>query len=293
MYGDNENRKLEEKEKEKDINEVNDSNIIPFCIKNILESTLEENIHNEDFLTEKNKELNNFIENNIHINIYNDKENEKYIVCDDFEFNNINSECFLNYQNKNCPNIEILGEKNSSTNPHIKLFVKEKKNKKRKRNYININKLNFDFEKEDFASTSNDEIITIKHQNENINNNYINMENKIIRELIEPPPIPFNEKFRKYNKEISDLYTKSKNSDETLNIYLASQLLCLKEENTFVNANYFINEYFDNFIMKKLNIANSSDENIINQNKDLQELLKYLMSWYFSGFYSGKMSVLK
>ncbi|KNG75154.1 hypothetical protein PFMG_01124 [Plasmodium falciparum IGH-CR14] len=122
------------------------------------------------------------------------------------------------------------------------------------------------------------------------------MDDDIIKNLIMPPVVPFNDMFKKFNKEISDIYIKNKNNNiEDLNIFLASQLLCLEEkEDTFINENNFINSNFDSFILKKLKIINDPDcNNFSNQNKDLQKLFMYLMSWYFSGYYSGKMSVLK
>ncbi|KAI4837121.1 hypothetical protein MKS88_003591 [Plasmodium brasilianum] len=322
MSGNNENYNGIRKEKTNELSNesiLNDENIISICITNVLKSSLERNLENEDFLNKKNEELTNFIESNGKDNISVNEEKDKYGTGDDLEFVNvINNKPFLNNEHKIKNWGETANEGNIVYNPSINILADRKKNNKRKRNYLNINKINFDFEKEDFACSSSDELISLKYTRENelegeygeefegeyvkyytnvctkenINNYLINMNNETIRSLIEPPPIPFNETFQKYNKEISDIFMKYKKNDDTLNIYLASQLLCI-EENAFTNENNFISSNFDQFIMKKLNVVNPTIDNTMNQNKDLQELLKYLMSWYFSGYYSGKMSVLK
>ncbi|SOV24637.1 conserved Plasmodium protein, unknown function [Plasmodium sp. DRC-Itaito] len=296
---------------DEETNEINDENIIGICIKNILESTFEKNLHYENFLVTKNIELNNFIkENNIsddnlkvldtmddgdipYNKIYNEdilnikKKNDHDIISEDINYTN-------DFKNYNTNNSNIY----SFNNNESKEINKKKRERKRKRNYLNINDYNFDYDDEDFVESSNE--LILKTQND-IENNYetsklINMDDDIIKNLIMPPVVPFNDMFKKFNKEISDIYIKNKNNNiEDLNIFLAPQLLCLEEkENTLINENNYINSNYDSFILKKLKIIDDTENNnFSNQNKDLQKLFMYLMSWYFSGFYSGKMSVLK
>ncbi|SOV18177.1 conserved Plasmodium protein, unknown function [Plasmodium gaboni] len=296
---------------DEETNEINDENVIGICIKNILESTFEKNLHYENFLVTKNIELNNFIkENNIsddnlkvldtmddgdipYNKIYNEdilnikKKNDDDIISEDINYTN-------EFKNYNTNNSNIY----SFNNNESKEINKKKRERKRKRNYLNINDYNFDYDYEDFVESSNE--LILKTQND-IENNYetsklINMDDDIIKNLIMPPVVPFNDMFKKFNKEISDIYIKNKNNNiEDLNIFLAPQLLCLEEkENTLINENNYINSNYDSFILKKLKIIDDTENNnFSNQNKDLQKLFMYLMSWYFSGFYSGKMSVLK
>ncbi|GAW81652.1 hypothetical protein, conserved [Plasmodium gonderi] len=304
---------------------LNDETIIPICIKNILECTLEgNNAESVQFLKHKNEELNNFIEKNIREVISpEEKYGDKYRSEDDMEFTILsrnstggNNKDVNNYCENILNNNREIHNLETSANEHIKVpntfgtcGVNEKKRNKTKRRYIDVDQMNFDFEKEDFACSSNDEFVRRKYadvgeyaneytnecENKHLIINNINLKSEAIRSLLEPPPIPFNHFFQKYNKEISDVYIKhkkKKNSEDTLNIFLESQLLCI-EEDTFKKENSFINNNFDNFITKKLNVVNSTNEDKIYKNKDLQELLKYLMSWYFSGFYSGKMCKLK
>ncbi|SBS84992.1 conserved Plasmodium protein, unknown function [Plasmodium ovale] len=316
-------------------NLLNDENIIPICIKNILESTLEENIENRDFLREKNNELNNFIERNIQDNITHDGEEDKYKSDDDLRFMNINKNAFFLNNQHNFEDAQVKGNEESVVpNSSISSLKNEKKRNKRKRKYIDINQINYDFE-EDFSISSDDELVRRKstygkgtkndsengypnvyqgeyqyvdsftdecpsaHGQRKVSSSHINMNSQLIRSLITPPPIPFNDTFKKYNKEISEMFTKYKKKGDSLNIFLASQFLCIEEEeDAFANEHSFISKNFDNFIMNKLNAVSSTSENandnsVSKEDKDLQELLKYLMSWYFSGFYSGKMSILK
>ncbi|SOV18424.1 conserved Plasmodium protein, unknown function [Plasmodium sp. gorilla clade G2] len=296
---------------DEETNEINDENIIGICIKNILESTFEKNLHYENFLVTKNIELNNFIKEN---NISDDNLKVPDTMDDgDIPYNMIYNEDILNIKKKN--DDDIINEdinytnefKNYNTNNsniysfnnnESKEINKKKGERKRKRNYLNINDYNFDYDDEDFIESSNE--LFLKTQND-IENKYdtsklINMDDDIIKNLIMPPVVPFNDMFKKFNKEISDIYIKNKNNNiEDLNIFLAPQLLCLKEkENTLINENNYINSNYDSFILKKLKIIDDTENNnFSNQNKDLQKLFMYLMSWYFSGFYSGKMSVLK
>ncbi|KYN97367.1 hypothetical protein PGSY75_1360400 [Plasmodium gaboni] len=296
---------------DEETNEINDENVIGICIKNILESTFEKNLHYENFLVTKNIELNNFIKEN---NISDDNLKVLDTMDDgDIPYNKIYNEDILNIKKKN--DDDIINEdinytnefKNYNTNNsniysfnnnESKEINKKKRERKRKRNYLNINDYNFDYDDEDFVESSNE--LILKTQND-IENNYetsklINMDDDIIKNLIMPPVVPFNDMFKKFNKEISDIYIKNKNNNiEDLNIFLAPQLLCLEEkENTLINENNYINSNYDSFILKKLKIIDDTENNnFSNQNKDLQKLFMYLMSWYFSGFYSGKMSVLK
>ncbi|SOV81525.1 conserved Plasmodium protein, unknown function [Plasmodium sp. gorilla clade G3] len=290
--------------------EINDENIIGICIKNILESTFEKNLHYENFLVTKNIELNNFIKAN---NISEDNLIKVSNTIDDGDipYNKIYNEDFLNIKNDdNIINEDInyineLTNYNSNNsdiysfnNHESKEINKTKGERKRKRNYLNINDYNFDYDEEDFVTSSNEALIKAQNDNENKyeTSKLINMDDDIIKNLIMPPVVPFNDIFKKFNKEISDIYIKNKNNNiEDLNIFLAAQLLCLEEkEGTLINENNFINSNFDSFILKKLKIINDPDYNkFSNQNNDLQKLFMYLMSWYFSGYYSGKMSVLK
>lgn len=289
--------------------EINDENIIGLCIKNILDSTLEKNIHCENFLVTKNIALNNFIkannvsEDNIKVSDTVDDDAIPYDIIYNEDILNIKNDDDIinediNYtkelKNYNTNNSNIYSFNNNESNE----INKKKVEKKRKRNYLNINDYNFDYDEEDFVTSSNEVFLKTHNDNDNTSetSKIINMDDDIIKNLIMPPVVPFNDMFKKFNKEISDIYIKNKNNNiEDLNIFLASQLLCLEEkEDTFINENNFINSNFDSFILKKLKIINDTDcNNFSNQNKDLQKLFMYLMSWYFSGYYSGKMSVLK
>ncbi|EWC86523.1 hypothetical protein CYL21_5647 [Plasmodium falciparum NF54] len=289
--------------------EINDENIIGLCIKNILDSTLEKNIHCENFLVTKNIALNNFIkannvsEDNIKVSDTVDDDAIPYDIIYNEDILNIKNDDDIinediNYtkelKNYNTNNSNIYSFNNNESNE----INKKKVEKKRKRNYLNINDYNFDYDEEDFVTSSNEVFLKTHNDNDNTSetSKIINMDDDIIKNLIMPPVVPFNDMFKKFNKEISDIYIKNKNNNiEDLNIFLASQLLCLEEkEDTFINENNFINSNFDSFILKKLKIINDPDcNNFSNQNKDLQKLFMYLMSWYFSGYYSGKMSVLK
>lgn len=288
--------------------EINDENIIGLCIKNILDSTLEKNIHCENFLVTKNIALNNFIkannvsEDNIKVSDTVDDDAIPYDIIYNEDILNIKNDDIINedinytkeLKNYNTNNSNIYSFNNNESNE----INKKKVEKKRKRNYLNINDYNFDYDEEDFVTSSNEVFLKTHNDNDNTSetSKIINMDDDIIKNLIMPPVVPFNDMFKKFNKEISDIYIKNKNNNiEDLNIFLASQLLCLEEkEDTFINENNFINSNFDSFILKKLKIINDPDcNNFSNQNKDLQKLFMYLMSWYFSGYYSGKMSVLK
>ncbi|KJP87291.1 hypothetical protein AK88_03088 [Plasmodium fragile] len=324
MNGHNENNSdLKEHKKEEHTAEctLNDETIIPTCIKNILQCTLGGEADNEHFIKCKNEELNNYIEKNIPGGSSHEEGGDWNISDDGVEFMNASGnnagdsingnnygEVLLNGPREQS-NLEMCAD-GLGKDPHEgdNRESKENRRHKRKRRYIDVDKMNFDFEKEDFASSANDELVrrNYVHADEYASgyaNGYtnelpcqkdINMNSEVIRGLLEPPPIPFNDTFRKYNKEISDVYVKhKKKSSGTLNIFLESQLLCI-DEGTFEKENNFINNHFDNFIMRKLNVVNPTNEqDTTNQNKDLQELIKYLMSWYFSGFYSGRISMLK
>ncbi|KEG02512.1 conserved Plasmodium protein, unknown function [Plasmodium vinckei vinckei] len=294
-------------------NIINDENIISIFLKNVLESSFEEHIENENFLKEKNQELNDYIEQNIDENISLDDINNNHKYDDDLAFiinnNNTNkNELLLHNENKiqDAKGIEEEQKFGYNSIENTLETIHKKKNKKRR--YVDINKVKFDFDEEDFDCNSDNELVKYgnKHfdkyeiegenhvmcanayEQNDIGNNYININNEVIRNLIEPPPIQFNKTFQKYNKEISEMFIKYKDNHDKLNIYLAAQLMCIKENN-FENEHNFINTNFDNFILAKFNGTDSVDQN----SKDLQELLMYLMSWYFSGFYSGRMCTLR
>ncbi|CAG9477637.1 conserved Plasmodium protein, unknown function [Plasmodium vivax] len=339
MNGDNEhNSDLKEHKENTEECSLNDETIIPICIKNILQCTLGGAADNEHFLKRKNEELNSFIERNIPGGASPEEGGDWNRSDDGLEFMNVSGnngsgnnasgnvagnnyrEGLLNSPGEQ-PNLEMCADGlGKAPDEADNRGSNEKRRYKRKRRYIDVDKMNFDFEKEDFASSSNDELVrcnyvhaeeyaggyasgyvngytnvyTNEYTNELPCQKDINMNSEVIRGLLEPPPIPFNDTFQKYNKEISDVYVKrKKKSSDTLNIFLESQLMCI-DEGAFEKENNFINSHFDNFIMRKLNVVKpTSEQDTTNQNKDLQELLKYLMSWYFSGFYSGRMSMLK
>ncbi|CAA9988938.1 conserved Plasmodium protein, unknown function [Plasmodium knowlesi strain H] len=327
MNGNNEyNIDLKEHKKENTTEcSLNDETIIPICIKNILQCTPGKEVNSEYSLKRKNEELNNYIEKNIPGGSSPDEEGHWNKSDDGLEF--INASGNVASENIDGNNYREAPLNSPSEQPNLEMCAdgvdkvpdetdnretNEKKRPKRKRRYIDIDKMNFDFEEEDFASSSNEELVRRNYVNEEeytggYANGYtnehmnglpyqkdINMNSEVIRGLLEPPPIPFNDTFQKYNREISDVYVKQKKkSSGTLNIFLESQLLCI-DEGAFEKENNFINNHFDNFIMRKLNVVNTTNmQDTTNQNKDLQELLKYLMSWYFSGFYSGRVSMLK
>ncbi|EUD68692.1 hypothetical protein C922_01092 [Plasmodium inui San Antonio 1] len=333
MNGNNEenNNDLKEEHKKENTAEcsLNDETIIPICIKNILQCTLGGEADNKHFLKRKNEELNSYIDKNIPGGTSPEEGDDWNRSDDGLEFINVsgnNASGNINGNNyregllkspREQPNLEMcadgLGQVPDEAN---KRESNEKRRHKRKRRYIDVDKINFDFENDDFARSSSDELVRRKYvhakeyadghaggYSNGYTNEYtnempcqkdINMNSEVIKGLLKPPPIPFNDTFQKYNKEISDVYLKhKKKSSDTLNIFLESQLLCI-DEGAFEKENNFINNHFDNFIMRKLNVVNPTNEqDTTNQNKDLQELLKYLMSWYFSGFYSGRVSMLK
>ncbi|ANQ09198.1 Uncharacterized protein PCOAH_00032920 [Plasmodium coatneyi] len=331
MNGNNENNSdLKEHKKENTAEcSLNDETIIPICIKNILQCTIRGEADNEHFLKRKNEELNSYIEKNIPGGASPEEEDDWNKSDDGLEFINVSGnnaseningnnyrEAFLNSPHEQ-RNLEMCADGLGKVPDEAdNRESNDKKRHKRKRRYIDIDKINFDFEKEDFASSSNEELVRRNsvHAEEYANgygngytngyaNEYtnelpyqkdINMNSEVIKSLLEPPPIPLNDTFQKYNKEISDVYVKHKKKRSgSLNIFLESQLLCI-DEGAFEKENNFINNHFDNFIMRKLNVVNPNNEqDSTKQNKELQELLKYLMSWYYSGFYSGRISMLK
>lgn len=279
------------------MNEINDENIINICIKHLIESTLEENRNQEQFLTEKIEEIEQLINKNSFINVKQEDDKDECNEIgqqdiqddedanadnDDNEFSSIFQDEQIQSKNKDYSNIPLK---------------KEKKRKKQKRKYLDIDKMKFYFENEDLLPEPNEKLLNInitQNDKELIEHNsrYIDMKDEIIKRFMEPPKIPFTEKFKEVNPYISSLYMKS-NFNTKQSPLIQAQLMCIDTEEAFKNENYSISSELDNFIMKKLNIPNYMDSKSDYENENLQLLLQYLMSWYFSGYYAGRMSLYK
>lgn len=296
---------------------IDEDNVISICLRNILKSVCEKD--SEQFWSEKNKELKEFVEKSVKLKesqCKNPVNNSPYID-EDIILNNGNrksNESFNTTQeeNKCFRRLSLeLGEKR-----------KEKKRKSRKRNYIDIEKIDFDFNDDDLIPNEDDQLINVnsfKEQedyvsqfpncnNINDNNNYyninwddwINMEDENVKKILDPPKIPFNENFRKMNKEISEFYIKTAKEakkENIENIILNAQLKSLQPIESIEREHSSISEQFDKMMMEKLEVIQPDDINNNSTsdktNRNLSKMLEYLMSWYFAGYYIGRMSALE
>lgn len=293
---------------------IDEENVISICLRNILKSVFEKD--SEHFWSEKNKELKEFAENSIRL-----KESQSKNLVNNSP--HIDEDIILNKGNRNSDeSVNAIGEENKSVSRlslELEEKGKEKKRKSRKRNYINIEKIHFDFNDDDLVPNEDDQLINVNYfkeqgeyasqfpnwNNINDNNNYynidwddwINMGDENVKKILSPPKIPFNEKFRKLNKEISEFYIKTLKESKTENIeniILNAQLKSLEPIESIEREHSSISEQFDKLIMEKLeviqpdNINNNSTSD--KKNRNLSKMLEYLMSWYFAGYYLGKMS---
>lgn len=296
---------------------IDEENVIFICLRNILKSVYEKD--SEQFWSEKNEELKAFSEKNVRLKELQNKDSAKNIPYIDIDENII-----PNAGNGKSDESIITSceEKNFFHRLPLELGKKgnEKKRKGRKRNYIDIEKIDFDFNDDDLIPNEGDQLINVNYFNEhgeevlqfcnynnvNDNNNYykinwdnwINMEDENAKIILAPPKIPFTEKFQKMNKEVSELYLKTVKEAKTEkieNIFLSSQLKSIEPLEFIEKEHSSISEHFDKLIMDKLEVIQPGEKNNNStsdkQNKNLSKMLEYLMSWYFAGYYMGRMSV--